>query len=270
MCQMVSEALLRGGPSLASCSSTGFHESSKPSDFSSCSFLHPGKTKGLPSRQRLVARLTLTQKATCSQAILPLLRQEQPMGADYCDVEQQLSSPDRWVENCVCDIVRNINEAPFLHMLFDFKDSTSGVKSQRQRVLESENLSIEDNWREVKDSVKNASPDGVILVHHLDDKVMEGCCMRDELSTGRMNGSILEERKGTKCSKSTNLWGVLVLGKTVAKSACYILKTTSVASSFGTCTQFCLTKAKCFGPSWHDQIQNCWLLSSESSNFLSH
>ncbi|KAI5077734.1 hypothetical protein GOP47_0007558 [Adiantum capillus-veneris] len=206
---MASEALLRGRSSLASCSSNGLHESLKTSDYSSSSFLPLRNTKGVHPQQRLVSRLACPQKATCSEAIIPLPRHDQPIGTDSYDAEQQMSSPDRWLEDCVCDIVRNINEAPFLHMLFDSKDSTSGVKSQRQKVKESGNLSVEDKWREVKDSVKNAAPDGVILVHHLDGEAVEGCCIQDGLSSDWCEECLLYPSDNQRCLFIWNLHAVL-------------------------------------------------------------
>lgn len=260
---MVPEALLRA----STISRKPFHESLKASEALPRSCLLSSKAKGLRMYQRfLSSTVSSSRKPVFCQAISPSVKHDQGINLASCNVDQQSPSPDRWMEYCICDIVRNLNEAPFLHMLFDSKDSSAGVTFQRQRVAESHNSSIEDKWKEVKDSVSKASPDGVILVHHLDDEAMEGCCLRDGSFQACMKSSNTEGNRSKKCSRGTNLWGVLVLGKCIARSACYILKTTSVASSFGTCTQFCLTKAKCFGPSWHDQVQTNWLLNTESND----
>eukprot|EP00250_Pteridium_aquilinum_P016773 c23285_g7_i2 orf=182-973(+) len=260
MCQMISEALLLGR-SMVSCSSKAFHESLTASESSSCSFLSASRATGnLRAHQWRVSGTASSRMTVFCQVIAPLSKHEQHINLNSCNADQQTSSPDRWMEDCVCDIVRNIDEAPFLHMLFDSKDSSAAVTSQRQRVVDTADLSIEEKWKEVKDCVSKASPDGVILVHHLDDEIMEGCCLQDSMFPDAIRSSRNKER----CT-STDLWGVLVLGKKITSSACYILKTTSVASSFGTCTQFCLTKAKCFGPCWHEQVQTSWLLNTEDN-----
>ncbi|KAH7429188.1 hypothetical protein KP509_09G034600 [Ceratopteris richardii] len=177
-----------------------------------------------------------------------------------CKHERNLSLPDRWMEECVCDIVKNINEAPSLHMLYNVEDGKSAVRSWKQKVEGSPGISTDDKWKEVRDLIKSSSPDGVILVQHLDDETVKRCCLGDGLSLHSREDSSDEE--SSKCCQSTNLWGLLVAGKDVTKIACYILKTTSVSSSYGSCIQFCLTKAKCFGPSWHEQLQSCWLVST--------
>lgn len=257
---MASEALLRA-------SAKAFHGSLKASEASSCSFLPSRKAQVFRLHQHHISSAVVSsRRAICCQTIAPLAKPERKTDANSCGLGQQSCSPDRWVEDCVYDIVRNINEAPFMHMLFDPADRRSSVTTQRRRVVGSDDWSVEDKWKEVRDSVTTASPDGVILVHHLGDDDMQGCCLRDGSFPACMKVKDLESSKMKGCcSPPTNLWGVLVLGKSVARSACYILKTTSVASSSGTCTQFCLTKAQCFGPAWNDQLQNSWLLNTESN-----
>ena len=58
----------------------------------------------------------------------------------------------------------------------------------------------------------------------------------------------------------TSVWGVLVQARGVPANACYLVKTTRVVSSAGMCTRFCLTRAKCFGPSPGYQLRNAWLV----------
>ena len=70
-------------------------------------------------------------------------------------------------------IVRNINEAPFLHMLFDSDGNKTTELSQRHRVnpsAEDDLTSADETWKGMKDCVNKAAPDGMILVHHLDDE----------------------------------------------------------------------------------------------------
>ena len=160
-------------------------------------------------------------------------------------------------------------------MLFDSNGNKTTELSQRHRVnlsAEDDLTSADETWKGVKDCVSKAAPDGMILVHHLDDEsILDhgfhlGSSILDKakVQTNSDNTETKQryESSGNSSGK-TDFWGILVLGKTITRSACYILKTTSVASSFGTITGFCLTKAKCFGPSWHDQMQNSWLLDAE-------
>lgn len=222
------------------------------------------------SRVRLSFPVRSPTKCACSlgsaSTVGSLQRQVQLLESG-CDRDQSSRPrsnplPDRWMEDCVFDIVRNVKEAPVLHLLYDSKGRT--VRTQTQSVPEGKGCAA-DRWKEMKDSVAETSPDGVILVRHLDEKAVGGCWMADfseELASSP--ASRLEEEEGN--GSGTDMWGVLVLGRGVAKSACYILETTSVASTYGTCTRFCLTKAKCFGPSWQEQMQRSWLLGSDSQN----
>ncbi|KAH7285413.1 hypothetical protein KP509_33G027100 [Ceratopteris richardii] len=130
-------------------------------------------------------------------------------------------------------------------MLYNLRDGGPVIASRSHIVSDRHLVSVDEKWREVRDHIKDASPDGVILVQKLDDEVKDSNGRNSENS---LNGS-----------QNTNLWGLLVLGRDITNIACYILKTTCVSSSIGTCTQYCLTKAKCFGASCYDQIQNCWL-----------
>ncbi|KAI5066083.1 hypothetical protein GOP47_0018707 [Adiantum capillus-veneris] len=166
----------------------------------------------------------------------------------------------RWIEDCICEIVRHIHEAPFMQMLVNHEDTSTVTLTQRQRVPIGDALSADEKWREMKSHLGEASPDAVILVDDLCNSYIEGCNVEEGLE--KQNRGVNLGHKEARID-GTHLWGVFLLGKTITESACYILETTSVASSFGMCTRFCLTKAHCFGPSFSDQIQNSWLLKTE-------
>ncbi|KAH9568727.1 hypothetical protein CY35_03G092200 [Sphagnum magellanicum] len=158
---------------------------------------------------------------------------------------------DGWVEDAVFEIVKKVDEAPFLQFVFETQNISERPKWQRvsQDLFQKPEL-----WPELRDSLSEAAPDGVILVHRLD---VTGCCLMDPTA--------LRNDKGWKCpleldGSNTDVWGVLVQARSAHANACYILKTTRVCSSTGVCTQFCLTRAKCFGPSFAAQLEKVWLL----------
>jgi hypothetical protein len=148
-------------------------------------------------------------------------------------------------------IVKKVDEAPFLQFVFETQNMSERPKWQR---VSQELFEKPDLWPELRDSLSEAAPDGVILVHRLD---VTGCCLMDPTA--------LRNDKGWKCpleldGSNTDVWGVLVQARSAHANACYILKTTRVCSSTGVCTQFCLTRAKCFGPSFAAQLEKVWLL----------
>jgi len=158
---------------------------------------------------------------------------------------------DGWVEDAVFEIVKKVDEAPFLQFVFETQNISERPKWQR---VSQELFEKPDLWPELRDSLSEAAPDGVILVHRLD---VTGCCLMDPTA--------LRNDKGWKCpleldGSNTDVWGVLVQARSAHANACYILKTTRVCSSTGVCTQFCLTRAKCFGPSFAAQLEKVWLL----------
>ncbi|MCO5560338.1 hypothetical protein L7F22_013950 [Adiantum nelumboides] len=171
---------------------------------------------------------------------------------------QRSSFSAQWVEDSISEIVRHIHEALFLLMLVNHEDTSVITLTHRQIVPTGDALSADKKWREVKSHLSEASLDAVILVHKLCDGYIEGYDVKEGLAKPNANVHGKEGR-----SNGTHLWGVLLLGKAITESACYILETTRVASSFGICTHFCLTKAQSFGPSWSDQIQGSWLLGTE-------
>lgn len=151
-------------------------------------------------------------------------------------------------------IVRNIQEAPFLHYVFDSKGGLG--RSQRQKIPQ-DVLKNADPWSPIRESLSKMDPDGVILVQKLEPSggcsSPTACCLAEAFQSA--NGDEEEDEEERVCpllqagGAETNVWGVLVQARGVHTNACYLLKTTRVSSSAGICTRYCLTRAKCCGPS---------------------
>lgn len=181
----------------------------------------------------------------------------------FCDQPCALSCPvdrgtnmQRWVEEAVHDIVKNIQEAPFLQYVFDSKGRLG--TSQRQKISQD----VFDNaeyWPPILESLSKAAPDGVILVQKLEPGCSSTSCLAEAFQWAddeEMVCPLLPYQRAAE----TNVWGVLVQARAVHANACYLLKTTRVPSSAGICTRYCLTRAKCFGPSHFEQLEKAWLL----------
>jgi len=93
----------------------------------------------------------------------------------------------------------------------------------------------------------------VILVQKLNQDISSESEEENVLCNGKTMQS--SDQQG-----STAVWGLVIQGRSVGVNACYILKTTQIVSANGYCTSFCLTRAKCFGPTPHIQLTNSWLL----------
>lgn len=166
-------------------------------------------------------------------------------------------------------IVRNIQEAPFLQYVFDSKGSLGC--SRRQKISE-EALKDANSWSPFRDSLSKADPDAVILVQKMEPsggRRSSASCLPEAFQLANEEEERDEERGGEServCrvlqaeGAETNVWGVLVQARGVHTNACYLLKTTRVSSSAGTCTRYCLTRAQCCGASHIDQLESAWLL----------
>lgn len=150
-------------------------------------------------------------------------------------------------------IVKHLPEAPFLQYIPKYNNS----RGERRRVSP-ELFEKSENWQSVKHCLLESAPDGIILVHRLDNQSLSECCLNDANATDVASRSSPASLDGD--GSSTDVWGVLVQGCNTRRNACYLLKTTRVASSTGILTYFCLTRAKCFGPSLRSQLQSTWLL----------
>ncbi|KAF8387999.1 hypothetical protein HHK36_026665 [Tetracentron sinense] len=155
---------------------------------------------------------------------------------------------DDWIRDSVVEIVRNIEEAPFLVHIYS-KDRSESSATTTTR-LEREKAGAESwpligkRWTEGK-----STPDGIILVEELKDEENRVGADQDKCNCNNNSHQL----------HSTKAWGILIQGKGVACSACYILKTCRVHSSLGFCTHFCLVKAKCFGDTTELQLKKSWL-----------
>ncbi|KAI3517503.1 hypothetical protein L1887_16718 [Cichorium endivia] len=158
-------------------------------------------------------------------------------GEEYdrtCDSPGVSEKFDEWMRNSVTEIVKNIKQAPLL------------VQIYADGVVKTEKAVEAEDWPNVVKE-RPSSPDGIILVEELGDKI-------DPADSG--DG--LEE-DGTKA------FGVLIQGRFKGrdrfKSACYLLKTCSVNGGLGPfCTHFCLMKVHSFSKSASSQFNDCWLL----------
>lgn len=164
--------------------------------------------------------------------------------------------PEDWLEESVDEIVRHLQEAPFLQLIYD---NQGRLKTERQRVSSSGGAGKSERWNTLKGGLSTAQPDGVVLVQRLDGNASDG--HDDCLPLSQEQGYQLPQHLRAGSNDGTDFWGLLFLARTAACSACYVLQTTRVCSSLGICTRFCVTKARCFGPSVDKQIENLWLAS---------
>ncbi|KAI0493412.1 hypothetical protein KFK09_023528 [Dendrobium nobile] len=151
---------------------------------------------------------------------------------------------DDWMRESVGEIVRNIGKAPFLVRIFSDESESKQISS----MIEKEDATAE-SWLGIKKRWEQESsvPDGVILVEELN---------AEEDEEGDVAAS--NEEGG---DRSNVRWGVVIQGRGMDCSACYILDTSKVRSSMGFCTHFCLVRAKCFGDPVGVQLKNAWLQS---------
>ncbi|KAL4576067.1 hypothetical protein LXL04_012155 [Taraxacum kok-saghyz] len=142
---------------------------------------------------------------------------------------------EEWIQGSVTEIVRNITEAPLLLKIY----ANGEVKTEKAVKAKS--------WPNVI-TKKSSSPDGIILVEELSEN-------RDQISN-----RILNEKEGTRA------FGVLIQGKIKGrdhcKSACYLLKTSSVnGGGIGfSCSHYCLMKVNNLWESASSQLNRGWLV----------
>ncbi|CAI7746667.1 unnamed protein product [Closterium sp. NIES-53] len=157
---------------------------------------------------------------------------------------------ESWLQHSAADIIRHLDDAPFFHLVFD---GVRGFRSPVRQRLPQGIVDHADSWSSVRQAVQNDDPDGLILVHRLDESDLS------KRYGHEMSGE-LEELAPPSNPCQTNVWGLVVLGRASHRHACYILKTTrcSAASSLSA-TRFSITRAKCFGASVHKQLEQAWL-----------
>ncbi|KAL8140517.1 hypothetical protein V2J09_006538 [Rumex salicifolius] len=159
--------------------------------------------------------------------------------------KKPMASPqlDQLMKESVTEIVKNINEAPFLAQIYsedmNNDENRTPLSSPLRLVI---GKATSETWPYITESWEsggNSTPDSVILVEELSstERVTSsstsngGCCTRNEGGT----------------PSSAKVWGLVVQGRGVSYPACYILKTCQVQCCFGYSTHFCLAKVDCFG-----------------------
>ncbi|KAJ0764531.1 hypothetical protein HanPI659440_Chr08g0293221 [Helianthus annuus] len=196
------------------------------------------KLAGKPPVMRVSVAATMTPTPTVfmsdSSAVEAFVDDEEhDPSYDSYDSPRVSDKIDEWMRNSVTEIVKNIRQAPLL------------VQIYANGVVKTEKAVTAEDWRNVVSEKPSSSPDGIILVEELRDKM-------DLDDSG-------DEDEGTKA------FGVVIQGKFKGrdrvKSSCYLLKTCSVNGGLGPfCTHFCLMKVHSFSKSASAQLNDCWLL----------
>lgn len=222
---------------------------------------------------RTVGRRIESSLTTCNASVLPELPGKRPeqhksfqvpcqrggvVGEEDLSVVLQPScasssrgEAEVWLEKAIFEIVGHLQDAPFLHLVYDTEPFT--WKSKLQKVSD-DVLADPEKWSYVKNSLVELSPDGIILVQRLQPSSLGKTCIAG-LPEDACGDLVVE---GT--DNDTDVWGLFVQAKSLGWNACYVLKTTRVLSTCGACTRFYLTRAKCFGAALATQMQNAWLL----------
>ncbi|KAL2535716.1 uncharacterized protein Fot_17107 [Forsythia ovata] len=155
----------------------------------------------------------------------------------------RLKKLDRWVKDSAVEIVSNLDEAPFLVHVYT---PTTGIKLVREKAMAEDWPFIKKRWEG-----GSPTPNGIILVEELSYQEPE-----PESQQGK---EILEINDQSR--SSTKAWGILIQGKGINCTACYLLKTSTVRSVAGFCTHFCLVKVDCFVQHADILLQKMWLQS---------
>ncbi|KAL2510752.1 hypothetical protein Adt_16352 [Abeliophyllum distichum] len=150
---------------------------------------------------------------------------------------------DRWVKDSAVEIVSNLDEAPFLVHVYT---PTTGIKLVREKAMAEDWPFIKKRWEG-----GSPTPNGIILVEELSNQESELESEPDK--------EMLEINDQSR--SSTKAWGILIQGKGINCTACYLLKTCKVQSVAGFCTHFCLVKVDCFVQHADILLQKMWLLS---------
>eukprot|EP00253_Pinus_taeda_P027914 PITA_27914 len=165
---------------------------------------------------------------------------------------------DQWMKQSIIEIVNHIQDAPFVHYVFD---KTSPLSRRWQKVpatyISQERGGAEERWGILRNDIAHICPDGIIYVQKLNSECKCKYCSAHGYSR---RGSGGEQEEG-----STDMWGLIVQGRGGGVSCCasYILKTTRFVSANGCWTQFSLVKAKCFGECPCTQFIRSWLFQSQ-------
>jgi hypothetical protein len=174
-------------------------------------------------------------------------------------VQDTTSAPsprfDKWLTQAAGEIVRHLEEAPFLHYVFD------GITREGSPQFQQVSAGEAAGWENIQSQVQAVSPDGVILVQRLGVEAAAKCYGEEYAETQAVENCAKIEGCPYATGPRTDVWGLVVQGRRNPKHACYILKTTRAVGCSHACTRFSLTRATCFGPSLHKQLENSWLAS---------
>lgn len=166
---------------------------------------------------------------------------------------------DQWMKQSIIEIVKHIQDAPFLHYVFDIEQSPSARRWQKVPAStnyisqeQEQEQEQEESWGILRNCITRICPDGMIYVQKLNSE-----CKCENCNTAiarRGSESELEQ-------SSTELWGLVIQGRGGGFSGCssYILKTTQIVSPNGCWTQFSLVRAKCFCECPSTQFIRSWL-----------
>lgn len=170
---------------------------------------------------------------------------------------------DELMRDSVEEIVRNVfRKAPFLMLVFieegggNAKGRTNPkwclCSSPPRLMLETEATTAE-SWPGIKKRWEQEScfPDGLILVEELGIEEDKG---GEAAAAARRNRGEESQR-----------WGVVIEGRGMEYSACYILNTCRVISSMGYLTHYCLLRAQSNGDPISVQVMNAWLQRERKS-----
>lgn len=198
-----------------------------------------GRRRGVPVR------------ASSAGSLLPLRSPTAGSGVDGQTLEG-------WLVDAAFEIVSHLQEAPFLHLVFKSKERAA----PQWRHVPEDLFSEPSKWSQLKEPLLADRPDGLILVHRLTEELA--------VDASREGGGVSVEVNGMPATSSTgpltDWWGVVVAAQAARQHRCYVLKTTRVASGAAAggggssgCTRFSITRAQCFGPELHEQMELSWL-----------
>lgn len=165
---------------------------------------------------------------------------------------------DHLMKQSVAEIVKNINEAPFLVHVYSEGDANkqslnNPLKLEIERATSESWPFIRQRW----EGFNSTAPDGVILVEELSsEEAMLLDTDKEEIASSIAPVCSSNQRFPPS---STKVWGLLVQGRGASCPSCYILKTCRVQCCSGFSTHFCLAKVDCFGKSIDFHLNRMWL-----------
>ncbi|GJP47602.1 hypothetical protein CLOM_g6782 [Closterium sp. NIES-68] len=124
----------------------------------------------------------------------------EPSAVSPAVTQQKIES---WLQRSAADIIRHLDEAPFFPPGVRRR---SWLRSPVRQRLPQGVVDHADSWSTVKQAVQMDDPDGLILVHRLDESDLAK-------RYGQEMSGELEESASPSSPCQTNVWGLVVLGK---------------------------------------------------------